>query len=359
VTNSPAVPVADLRAWDRCREVLRIRQATVPRDSICVATQVLCIEPRSYSSAAKVADEFPAVNIRLWFLDRYRAAGFGEAEGRSNLQCECSSDLAPAPIDLALLPNSFQGDAELTRDFLQSAHQHLRPGGELIAASDNPRDRWLLQQLKGMFAIVRPQYFADSVCYLAVKEKPLKRVRSFSAEIVFRDRDRLLRLVSRPGVFSHRELDVGARRLLDAAEVSADELILDIGCGTGAVGIGLAARAPQGKVLAIDSHTRAVECAQRGATLNGLTNLIARLDCEGETVESGKYTLALANPPYYAHFRIARHFVDLAAKALRPGGRFLCVTKHPWWYKEHAGSFWSHLEIEEVKGYWLVRARLE
>ncbi len=41
--------------------------------------------------------------------------------------------------------------------------------------------------------------------------------------------------MTRPGVFSHRELDNGARQLLDSVDVFPSADILDIGCGSGAV----------------------------------------------------------------------------------------------------------------------------
>ena len=76
----------------------------------------------------------------------------------------------------------------------------------------------------------------------------------------------------------------------------------------------------------------------------------------GEVPDPGEWDLALANPPYYADFRIAEAFVDSAWRALAPGGTLLVVTKQPGWYLEHLPARWSDVRREIVKTYHLVEA---
>jgi 16S rRNA (guanine1207-N2)-methyltransferase len=99
-----------------------------------------------------------------------------------------------------------------------------------------------------------------------------------------------------------------------------------------------------------------VECARRGAAINGLDNLTVALECEGNVPEPGSYDLALANPPYYADFRIAELFVEAAHRALAPGGTLLIVTKQPTWYLENLPNAWNDVAREEVKTYHLIEA---
>ena len=89
------------------------------------------------------------------------------------------------------------------------------------------------------------------------------RPKNFRCEFAFRDRGRLIHAVSRPGVFSHREIDPGARQLMAAMEIAAGDRVLDIGCGSGTVSFAAAFRAEGVEVLAVDSHARAVECTAR------------------------------------------------------------------------------------------------
>ena len=172
----------------------------------------------------------------------------------------------------------------------------------------------------------------------------------------FRDRERLLKAISRPGVFAHRRIDPGARHLLNAVDLAAGTRVVDIGCGSGCVAMGLASRDPSVHVHAFDAAARAVACTRRGAELNRLGNLTVALECEGDVPEPGSYDLAMANPPYYADFRIAERFVEAARRALAPGGTLLIVTKQPAWYLENLPRSWQDVARETVKNYHLIEA---
>ena len=137
-----------------------------------------------------------------------------------------------------------KGEAELTRELLQEAHDRLTPGGFLIASTDNPRDRWLHNEMRTLFARVSRREHAMGVVYQARKTGPLVRRRNFASEFAFRDAGRLIHVRTRPGVFSHRKVDPGARQLMAAMPINPGERILDIGCGSGVVS--LAAACPDG-----------------------------------------------------------------------------------------------------------------
>jgi 16S rRNA (guanine1207-N2)-methyltransferase len=190
--------------------------------------------------------------------------------------------------------------------------------------------------------------------YIGTKTEPLKKEKNFACEFAFRDRGRLIRAYSRPGVFSHRHVDVGARRLMDAMELDRGARVLDIGCGAGVVALAAASRSDDIVVHAIDSSARAVECARRGAELNELHNVTTELNAEGGVCGGASYDLVLGNPPYYAGFRIAEYFVAEGQKALRPGGKILLVTKHPDWYRENMARWFADVTIVEQKGYYVV-----
>jgi len=75
----------------------------------------------------------------------------------------------------------------------------------------------------------------------------------------------------------------------------------------------------------------------------------------GNYVGAGGYDLALANPPYYSGFRIARHFLTAGHDALRPGGKLLLVTKHPAWYEQNMPKWFDDVATTERKGYYLFQ----
>ena len=324
--------------------------------------RIVCTTAGRGQAAQVLAAERPAARVVSWFLDLFRhdLAVASWATVPDGLSAACVPDMPPGPYDLAVVPLAKDGEAELSRDLLQSALVHLAIGGRLVTAIDNPRDTWLHEQLaaSGETVRVRPadSNHPETTCYIVEKTRQPVRVRDFSCEFAFRDRDRLLKAVSRPGVFAHRRIDPGARHLLNAVDVAPDTRVVDIGSGSGCVAIGIAARDPSVQVHAIDSSARAVECTGRGAALNGLDNVSVALEANGEIPDPGSYDLALANPPYYADFRIAELFVDAAWRALAPGGTLLVVTKQPSWYLERLPAAWRDVAQEFVKNYHLIEA---
>lgn len=325
-------------------------------------TRIVCTTAGRGQAALALAAERPDALVTAWFLDLYQhdravAAWLAAPAG---LQARCVADMPPGPYDLAVVPLAKDGEAELSREIIQQALLKLAIGGHLVAAIDSPRDKWLREQLSETGETVRvrpPQPPHDgTTCYIVQKTRELAKVRDFSCEVVFRDRDRLLTAITRPGVFAHRRIDPGARHLLNAVDIAAETRVLDIGCGSGCVALGIAARDPSVHVLAIDSAARAVACTQRGAEINDLPNLVVALEAGGNVPEPGTYDLVLANPPYYADFRIAELFVDAAWRALAPGGTLLVVTKQPTWYLERLPQSWHDVAREEVKHYHLIEA---
>ena len=320
---------------------------------------ILCTTQGRAQAAAALAAERPEARVTAWFLDLFQhdlAAATLAATAGPVPALECSADLPEGPLDLAVLPFASGGEAELTRDILQQALLRLRTGGRLVAATDNPRDRWLHEQLAATGETVRVRPGEEAVAYVVEKTREPSRIRDFSAEVVFRDRGRLLTAFTRPGVFAHRKIDPGARHLLDAVDVAPDTRVVDIGCGSGCVALGMAARDPTVTVHAFDSSARAVDCTRRAAAANGLTNLAVALEAHGRVPDEGSWDLALANPPYYADFRIAALFVEAARRALAPGGTLLVVTKQPGWYLERLPGEWESVAREEVKHYHVIEA---
>ena len=345
--NAPAriVPrVAEQRALD----------AALP----IAASGILCTTLGRAQAAYALACQRPEGNVTCWFLDLFvQELARAHCQPRqANLSLSCLPDPPADPVDLAVIPFNTHGESELGRNVLQAACERLAIGGSLVAAVDNPNDRWLHEQLAELFAKVTVQSHADAVVYIARKTAEPRRHRDFRCQFAFRDAGRLIHAVSRPGVFAHRRLDGGARQLLGAAEVAPGMRVLDIGCGTGTVGLALAARQASAAVHAIDSNARAIECKLAGAALNDLANVTAELNCDGRLEGDATYDLAVANPPYFADTRIAEHFLATARRALRPGGRVLVVAKRPDWYEAIMPAQWYQVENRPAKQYCLISA---
>jgi 16S rRNA G1207 methylase RsmC len=326
----------------------------IPRMS---ADRLICTSAGLAQFAAIAARAMPQATVSSTYLDLYRAnlAMDYWKDCPPNLRIECTADLPSDEADVVAFPFSSGGEAELTRDLIQAGHERLRIGGQMYAATENRKDKWLLEQLSKVFRKLECYGSPAGVLYVGTKTEPLKRVRNLACEFAFRDRGQLIRAYSRPGVFSHRHLDTGARRLMDQMELEPGTRVLDIGCGAGTVSLAAACRDKTVTVHAVDSNARAIECTNRGAELNELASVTSELNDDGN-YSAGNYDLALANPPYYASFRIAEHFLAAGRRALRPGGKILIVTKSPAWYHENIARWFDQAVIREIKGYYVVEA---
>lgn len=319
--------------------------------------RILCTSLGLAQFGRTAAQNDANVELHCTYLDQYRAEMALSTPGPlpANLAIVCEPDLADGDADVIALPLSATGEAELTRDLLQSGHGRLRIGGKMFAATNNCRDTWLQEQLQQLFRRVERRDYPTGVLYVAVKMEPLKKVKDFGCEFAFRDRGRLLKAYSRPGVFAHRRIDLGARRLIDVMQITTGMRVLDLGCGSGVVALAAACRAADVMVHAVDSNSRAVQCTQRGAELNGLANISSELNCRGTIVHAGEYDLVLTNPPYYSSFEIARRLLMAGREALRVGGSVLVVTKFPRWYEQNMPRWFNLVSTVERKSYHLFQ----
>ena len=348
---------------DRQLDDLRLPSAERLALNACAEVQaqrVLCKTVGRGQCAVSIAERLPDAQVCCHFLDVYPADDAAElTEASGNLSVLCAPDLPDEEFDLFVLPTTRSGESELTRDWLQQGFERLPIDGQLIATVDNPKDVWLHHEIEKLGRNIDRTPKRHGVVYRLKKKKPAKRIRDFSCEFAFRDQDRIIQMVSRPGVFSHRKLDVGARSLIEVMEVAPGQSVLDIGCGSGGVGIAAALRAENVRVHAIDSNARAIQCARLNAELNGVETLTTTLTADGEltadgTDLSGQFDLALGNPPYFSHHQIAEIFLQSARRGLKPGGRVLIVTKHTEWLVARMQQLFDGVVPREQRGYTIV-----
>ena len=99
-------------------------------------------------------------------------------------------------------------------------------------------------------------------------------------------------------LFASHEVDSGTKLLLRCLETEpAPRRILDLGCGYGVLGIALARRYPEARVVMADSNLLAVRYARRNAALNGAANAEVVGSVALEAVPTGEYDLIVANVP--------------------------------------------------------------
>lgn len=142
---------------------------------------------------------------------------------------------------------------------------------------------------------------------------------------------------------------IDAVLLSDFAKAKKDEIVFDIGTGTGIIPILMSAKTDAKKYFAIDIQQESVDMARRSIKLNKLTDKIEvfHLDIKNvfEKFEKNSINVVTSNPPYmnmggglineYDAKAIARHeifcnlddIVKATSLLLKPNGRFYMVHR--------------------------------
>lgn len=137
-------------------------------------------------------------------------------------------------------------------------------------------------------------------------------------------RSRTLTLVGRPAVWSWDALNPGTAALLEVAEIGPADRVLDLGCGTGAIGATAALEAHQGHVVLIDVNVAAVACARQTLAANGIANAEVLLadGCAG--LEPCSFDRVLCHLP--RERGVQEELLRGAAAVLRPAGTLTFVA---------------------------------
>jgi 16S rRNA (guanine1207-N2)-methyltransferase len=130
------------------------------------------------------------------------------------------------------------------------------------------------------------------------------------------------------GVFSHGHLDTGTSLLLrEAPPPSPTGALLDLGCGSGAIALTLALRAPEAAVWAVDVNLRALELTAANAARNGVTTIraVTPNDVPGDV----RFATIWSNPPIRIGKRPLQRMLTGWLNRLAAGGAaVLVVQKH-------------------------------
>ncbi len=255
-----------------------------------------------------------------------------------------------------------EGDqpGELVQEWIDDVRAAVKPGGRVVVAAERPKP-WLVKQLKDAFG-TGPSPLEDGLVRVTGSSRgpdphPKKREAAFTMSLPGGTRP--VDLITVPGVFSHRRVDEGAQALAEMLDVRPGDRLLDMGCGSGAVGVVTACNAELAGVTFVDGSARALDCARANALHNGLLEPF----CEFVLSDDGlpgppRFTLFAGNPPYFSQHQIDELFIQTARRMLLPGGRALFVAKNATWLHQRVGEVFGNAELRSRRGYGIVATGL-
>ncbi len=136
-----------------------------------------------------------------------------------------------------------------------------------------------------------------------------------------------LTLHSTWGLFSPRAIDEGSELMLEHLIVKDNDVVLDMGCGYGPLGLAIAKSAVNGQVHMVDKDFLAIDYANANAQRNNLGNAQAYLSNGFSHVDANlPLTLVVSNLPAKVGNEFFQIMFDDAQRRMQPGARIVVVT---------------------------------
>ena len=186
-----------------------------------------------------------------------------------------------------------------------------------------------------------------------------------------------LKLIQRPDAF---RFGTDSVLLADFANPGKYDRAVDLGCGTGAIALLMAAHRPGLTVDAVELQPEIADMARRSVAMNGMEERVRVLCADmrqlWRQLGAGTRTLAVCNPPYgragaalesqSEAKRLARHEGDLtpgdiarsASMLLKNGGRFCVIYPAPRAFEMMRAMQDNHLAPKRIRTVHGVQGRV-
>jgi len=326
--------------------------------------QLLITGSRTGVLAMVVAQRWPSAQVMCHAIDVHhtktmeRNIAANKVKGVSVI---CSAMIPEQSFDLVFFSGTdTTTTSELMLDQLEDIHERMAMGGMCWIAYEGDTGAFM-KQIRQVFGKASTEVDQrEFFCVRAKKTRPLERRRNFRAEFpASLPGLEPITLASLPGVFCHRRPDMGGLALAEVAAKEESQIsklktkIVDMGCGSGLVGILLAKANPEAKLTFVDSQSRAIEITKQNLDVLDLKGHSLVLSDSG--IDEKGFDLFVGNPPYYTDFRIAELFVQTALHVLKPGGVGMLVAKTAPALDECIKTCFPETTIIPRRGYCVIR----
>jgi len=150
------------------------------------------------------------------------------------------------------------------------------------------------------------------------------------------------------GLFSSNDIDPGTRLLIENMPIDKTDVVLDLGCGYGPVGIVAADLAAKGRVYMVDVDIRAMKYSLINSKLNKVKNVIIKPSDGFEELFGLKFDVVLSNPPSHTHKETIHQFISDAKNYLNSHGELYFVVERrikPMFKRQLQSVFENYKEV--------------
>lgn len=140
-------------------------------------------------------------------------------------------------------------------------------------------------------------------------------------------RNKTFEFLTASSVFSIKRVDLGTRVLIESMILPETGIVLDVGCGYGAVGIAAAASNKKLRVVMTDVNRRAVILARQNAEKNKIRTVEVRQGDLYEPVQDLRFDCILSNPPVSAGMKTVEAIIRNAPKIMAPSATLQMVVR--------------------------------
>lgn len=249
------------------------------------------------------------------------------------ISTEQLADLPAESLDVLVVRCSYQPSSKALLEQIQQAALAVRAGGSIyVIGSKDQGIASLKNRLSDLFGNTVTLGYRKGTHVLFCQRPAQWQISQHQQQsIEVRLRGAALQIGLREGVFARGGLDAGTHMLIEALQFDQqDQSMLDLGCGSGIIGLFLAQMAPWAQVDLVDSNLSAVALARENAQRNGLDRVNVLASDGFQAVAGKRYDIIATNPPFHVGkhqtIGLARTFIATAVNALTDHGRLYLVA---------------------------------